>query len=589
MSYRYTFSYPSLSRRRHIRYGVNIISAMPALVILAFVLLRPHTALAPLAIISQPKIAGKKEDVLTEQDWQHFAGASQDAAGVHIHALGRMIVNQDGSGGRPNPPVNVRGPQLDVDGNFRVSAELSGVSERWAALQLYSEVPVIYDEWRYEPPSIQLKLTSKLLTISLWDGNSEDPVTEKKIAGRYSSNTRMSIEHSGEKLLILVNDKKVASLADNVIFESGHVWFGTDAEVGHGGWTLRTLTAEPLAGGTLEVRAAPKLSTAHDDKEALRNLSLLTSRKLPIGAAISLYPLMSDSNYRELAAGQFSMLTPENAMKAQFIHPGKDIYEFAEADSLVDFAKVNDMRVYGHALVFGEANPRWMQETPKDQRKQMMIDHITTIVSRYKGRVASWDVVNEPLADNNESDEVSSDIRNHLWYEAMGEDYIEIAFRAARAADPAAKLYINEWGVEEESDRWDSLLSLLTRLKAKGVPVDGVGFQAHVYEESDEINPGILSRHIRQLATLGIEAQISELDVTGVDASWQAGQYASTLETCLSEPNCKSFGIWGVGDMYGSTTKQYSYPPEPGDNLLWDVDYQHKAAYRLAQQVLKNF
>jgi endo-1,4-beta-xylanase len=296
---------------------------------------------------------------------------------------------------------------------------------------------------------------------------------------------------------------------------------------------------------------------------------------------------MTNDTYRTLAGGQFNMLTPENEMKAQFIHPQPNKYVFEDADALVAFAEANDMTVHGHALVFGEANPKWMQDTPTTKLKQVMTDHIQKIVGHYKGRVAEWDVVNEPLADDASNAGDGSDLRNTIWFKAMGEQFIGEAFKAARAADPAAKLYMNEYGVEEDGDRWDSLLALIGRLQAQHVPIDGIGFQSHVYEAADHVDPAVLRHHIQQLAKMGLSSRISEIDVHGEDTKVQADEYAGVLGACLAEPACTGFSTWGITDLYGSTTEPHTYPSQLGDDLLWDSSLMTKPAYKSLQSILK--
>src|SRR6185295_1180732 len=165
-----------------------------------------------------------------------------------------------------------------------------------------------------------------------------------------------------------------------------------------------------------------------------------------------------DPTYRDIALNQFTQWTPENDMKAQFIHPAKDTYSFQAADLLVDTALKNNISVHGHALVFGEANPKWMQGTPAAELKGVMIDHITKIMTHYKGKVTEWDVVNEPLDDY----EGNPDGLHHsIWYNAMGKGFIAEALKTAHAADPDAKLYINEFGLEENGERWTIFLNLV--------------------------------------------------------------------------------------------------------------------------------
>ncbi len=216
------------------------------------------------------------------------------------------------------------------------------------------------------------------------------------------------------------------------------------------------------------------------------------------------------------------------------------------------------------------------------------IHHITAVAGRYKGKVAQWDVVNEPLSEDDiDYSLVQKGLRKHMWSDAMGEEYIDIAFKAAHAADPSAKLFLNDFGLEKDGDRWDAFLGLVKRLQSRGVPIHGVGFEAHVYHSpADDIDPAVLQRHIQVLAALGLESRISEIDVLGDDPAFQAKQYADVLRVCLSEPTCTSYGVWGITDLYGSTALSDRYPVMPGDSLLWDTSFTPKVALKSLQEVL---
>ncbi|MNH11682.1 Endo-1,4-beta-xylanase Z precursor [compost metagenome] len=257
----------------------------------------------------------------------------------------------------------------------------------------------------------------------------------------------------------------------------------------------------------------------------------------------------------------------------------------------MDIARKNKLLVHGHTLVFGEANPTWVKElrgsTPadKDRVERVMIDHIRQTVSHFKGKIASWDVINEPLADYDTPAGVGG-LRKHIWYEAMGEKYIASALAAARQADPQAKLYINEFGLEGDGDRWATFLALVKKLKSQNVPIDGVGFQAHVYDADDEIDPVVLRSHIRELAELGLVSRISEMDVHsegGIAA--QAKQYAAVFDVCFSEPSCVSWSTWGVTDRY-NLWQDENGRLQQGRDFLWDEQYQPTAGLSAIREMI---
>ncbi|MFD7828970.1 endo-1,4-beta-xylanase [Kitasatospora sp. NPDC059803] len=519
-------------------------------------------------------------DLLGGHDWSHFAGATAGADGVRIRPLGRMIVKQDGTGGQPNPPVNLHGPRLEVGGDFELTAELRGTAHATAYLQLYGELPVVYDEWRQERRSVRLGVVDGRLEVAVFDGTKAAPAVTRTFGSGLPDDFTLVLARHGDVLSFRAGDTALGELPASGAFASSQVWFGADAALGGQGWRLAALRARPLDGGEVTVvDTARPTDRRAADPDSLRALAAARPRPLGVGTAVASAPLAADPAYRELVAGQFSVLTPENDLKPQFVQPQPGVFDFTGGDSLVEFADANGMRVHAHTLVFGEALPRWMRETPTERREEVMTSHVTGVAGHFKGRVAEWDVVNEPMSVQDEDyGPGRSGLRRHVWQQAMGEQYIDKAFRAARTADPDAKLYVNEFGLESDGPRWDAFLALVKRLKQRGVPLDGVGFQAHVHETDDHVDPAVLAGHFRALAELGLSVRISEIDVHGEDREAQAGQFALVAKVCAQTPSCTSYGTWGVTDRYGSTAAHDSYPIAPGDELMWDTRLKPKPA-----------
>lgn len=553
-----------------------------------------YVALAFLVVgVNQSKQPeGRPQDLIGPNGWTHMAGAEQIGDTVKVFPLGRAIVNQDGSGGRPNPPVNVRGRHLGVRGDFQIELSASQmVPTKEASLYLYSSVPIIYDEWRYEPPHLRLGISASSLSIDEWDGSSDSASINRSwpLPSPLKNDAKISLRFTDGLIYVSVNAKQLGTTPDNNLFSRGMLWIGADAANGSPGWWIKSLQARAINGGELQLLSAPALSVPKTAQaQTLRNLASARPRQLLIGAAVANYALFSDSGYRDIVGSQFSMLTPENELKAQFIHPLPSVYSFKEADSLVDFGKANGMVIHGHNLVFSEANPSWMQKSAISNRESIMTQHIKTIVQHFGSNINEWDVVDEPLSDDDLNHGNGQDLRHNIWTQAMGEQYIDKAFIAARSANPAAKLYLNEYGLEADGPRWDEFLSLVGRLQARNVPLDGVGFQAHVYQPGDEVDTGVLRRHIQTLARLGLISRISEADVYGDNPSHQADQYAAILSACLDEPTCTSFTTWGVSDRYGSTTEAHSYPLSLGSDLLWDANLTPKLAYQSLRLALSS-
>ena len=230
----------------------------------------------------------------------------------------------------------------------------------------------------------------------------------------------------------------------------------------------------------------------------------------PIGVAVSPRSLKTDE--AQLIVQQFNSVTPENAMKMGPIHPFENEYNWRDADSIVAFAKRNGLKIRGHNLCWHNQAPRWFftDTTGKLVSKEVLLqrlkDHITTVVTRYKGSIYAWDVVNEAIADA-----PGEYLRNSLFYQICGEDFIAKAFEYAHEADPNALLFYNDYN-EISATKRAKIIKLVKGLLEKGVPIHGVGLQGHwaVNEPSKEQ----LDSTLKDFASLGLKLQITELDIS---------------------------------------------------------------------------
>jgi len=230
----------------------------------------------------------------------------------------------------------------------------------------------------------------------------------------------------------------------------------------------------------------------------------------PIGVSVMPFNLRGDES--ELILQQFNSLTPENSMKMAPIHPEENRYSWALSDSIVAFAQRNGLKVRGHNLCWHNQVPSWMfkdssgKTVSKEVLLQRLKDHITTVVSRYKGKIYAWDVVNEAI-----SDKLDEYLRPSTWYQVCGEDYIANAFDFAHAADPNAILFYNDYN-EISSIKREKIYKLVKSLKDAGVPIGGVGLQGHwaINEPSREQ----LDSTLKKFADLGLAVQITELDIS---------------------------------------------------------------------------
>jgi endo-1,4-beta-xylanase len=232
----------------------------------------------------------------------------------------------------------------------------------------------------------------------------------------------------------------------------------------------------------------------------------------PIGAAISPQVDLVSTKRMKFIAEQFNSVTAENQMKPKQIHPKEDVYNWAPADAIVRFAKNNKMKVRGHTLVWFQSTPTWMiEDNGKPVSKEMLYEkmksHITTVMQRYKKDVYNWDVVNEAIS--NKDNEIFRS--NDPLYKIAGEEYVEMAFKFAKEADPNAQLFYNDYRLSNPIKR-AKIYNLLKRLKEKGVPIDGLGMQSHYI--IGEITEQYLQETIDMFSKLGLKIQVTELDVS---------------------------------------------------------------------------
>ena len=315
----------------------------------------------------------------------------------------------------------------------------------------------------------------------------------------------------------------------------------------------------------------------------------------PIGVAVA--PRSLSGPDADLIISQFNSLTPENAMKMGPIHPEPNRYAWQDPDAIVAFAQKNGMKVRGHTLCWHNQTPKWFftDSTNKQVSREVLLarlkQHINDVVGRYKGRIYAWDVVNEAVPDTG-----TSIYRRSKFYEIIGEDYIEKAFEYAHAADPAAKLFYNDYNTESSSKR-DKIYQLLKKLKDKNVPVDGVGLQGH-WSISEPAKQE-LEKSIEQFSSLGLMIQITELDVsvhqkeherrekratdsgelTAEILEKQAAQYKMLFEVFRKYKSViTGVTFWNVSDK-SSWLDNFPVPGRKDYPLLFDQNYKPKKAF----------
>jgi endo-1,4-beta-xylanase len=314
-----------------------------------------------------------------------------------------------------------------------------------------------------------------------------------------------------------------------------------------------------------------------------------------IGVAVEPSRLSNSDPHSELVIKHFNSLVAENAMKPESLQPTEGNFNFKNADTIVDFAIANNMKMRGHTLIWHNQIPDWFFKDLKDPSKlasrevvlKRMETHITTVLKHFKEKygdknpITSWDVVNEPISDQKGLRGLPE---KSLWLDTVGEDYIEMAFEYAHKADPSLKLYINDYNIERYNQKTIDMYNLVKSLKDKNVPIDGIGIQMHL-----NINSSVndIKGSIKKFKTLGVDLQVTELDmdlmgdVSEANLAKQAKLYKEVFEVLMQEKDyISSVTFWGISD-------EVSWLKKPNAPLLFDSKLQPKPAYKAVIEAVK--
>jgi endo-1,4-beta-xylanase len=284
----------------------------------------------------------------------------------------------------------------------------------------------------------------------------------------------------------------------------------------------------------------------------------------------------SDPRYGETLAEQFNSLSPENEFKWNMVQPEEGVFDFAGLDRLVAFAEEHDMEVKAHSGISRSFNPDYLvAKTDPAEFRQAMVDHFNTIMDRYTGKMDRWDVVTEALTTFG-----GTGLEHNLFYDRLGPGYVAEAFRIADAADPTAKLFINDNLVEFYPEKRQELYDLVSGLVADGVPIDGVALQMH--ETFAGPRPGVLTDIINDYTALGLEVSVAELDVHTYDPIQQAQIYGDVVAEALAA-GVTDISVWGFTDKHLYTWLPGAKP------TMFDEEFQPKPAYFAVRHALQSF
>ena len=528
----------------------------------------------------------------------HMPGIAVRNQGLRVEPLPRTLLKQ-GKDGAPDVYNRVLPfyPDLHFDSDSRsgrqIQAQLNLDPGSSASVLAAESLPVQFDEFEFPGRGLRVTVNENGGGIDVWDGIHDQPSSHTFTLPAGSSRDIRIIQQSGTST-VTVNGQEIQSIP----YQGKRLWIGLEAD--GGGFDVGKLTIAPLSNQRLSATSTTSLTMA-PCKDGLRSIK----RRNPdcmLGTAVAVNALMDNDQYRALVAGEFDMITLENAMKPGSIQPQEGVFTPQEALRGVQFAERHDMAVHMHTLFPNRSMGEWMYTLPTETSAQrayvstvVMPNHIAGALQPFP-RFHSIDVVNEAL------DGVGW--RDTLWHRTLGDKFIDLAFHTTReVAGPGPILIINDNATDKAGDydeaRFMMLLKKLIALKRQGLQRLGMGFEGHVYTTpNDNMSPADLERRMGILQNHGFYARVSEMDVTthyngSPDTTeeglrLQAQQYGEIARVCMKMSNCIAFSLWGVGGKYASTSGiNGGGKLVGGSNLLWDRQFrQRAAAYTAVREAL---
>lgn len=507
--------------------------------------------------------------------------------------------------------VNVLAPQLKVSGDFGMVATINISPGGSGLLTLTGSLntgPLFWQGLK----QIVFGMQQGSVVFWYYGGTNSDPAGYRKFsAGPFTGDVNLEVLRQGTNFVFFANGTMLGQAPDVGIFANGNAYISfTDypgVQMTISGWAMETPQGE--ADNVQVILPDGKVSTVHAG-DSLGSLAALTGRMIgvtayprQIAAGGSVYlnswPLSAaDPTIRNQVAGNWSAILDDFFFWGG-TEPAPDQFKLDPAEFMANFAAANGMPIHGTALVSNfpdtssfrtTQNPAWLLKGgfTREQLIALMQSHLQSVVGRFKGRISTWDVVDEPF---NQDGTWRTD---NPWPTVVGApDYLDMAFKIVHQIDPSAKLFVNEWNAENAGPKADAVYNLVRGMLARGVPIDGVGMESHFFINGNNSYLPKLSEvkaNMKRLADLGLKVRVSELDarirepVTSADLQTQAQAFVDMATACLESANCVSLNTWETND---SNSAALAASPGFSAPTLFDANFQPKPAYHALMNVLR--
>ncbi len=546
------------------------------------------------------KLVPGGENLITNGYWdniwqQGLAGAGTPSV---VQVSGGVLTASTTTGylGR----VNVLAPRLETTGDFGVVAIIDTAPGTSGFISLTGSLNTGALSWQ-GMTEIEFGVdNSGNYVFSYWNGTQAEPVFYKILQGfggtSPTGTLTMEMLHQQGQFFLYFNGVQYGPIADPGLFTSGYAFPGY-VLFPNQKLKLKQLAFEVPAGDVAAHLTTPAGTIAHNHPgDSLGSLAAVTGRTFGVQVtadqlALGRYETFTrgitggvpDPAYAPKVIGEFNSIVAAS-MYYFLTETSQANFTFGDGDAILAAAKANGLSAHCHHLIGPNLYlPGWLTQGKftADQLTQIMKTHIQTVVGHFKGQCASWDVVNEAL---NPDGSVST--TNNIWAQTIGPSYIDLAFQFTRQADPGAKLYYNEYYVENPTPKTAGMVALIAGMQQRGTPIDGVGLQGHWIPGNPD--PNWLPNHDRmvanmaQFAKMGLTVRLSEMDArltlpaSAAQLADQANILNTAVQACLDSPNCVSMAIWGADD---TTSWIPSFYPGYGAATLFDASFQPKPAY----------